>query len=326
MSLLKTPIPPTFTVNVGAAESSDRLRRTRELGVNMRNSVLKTLLGAGVLALALSGQALAADLPTKAAPAPVAPKAPDFDVAFGGGLMSDYLVRGITQTNHGATATAYVEPRYKEFYIGVAGTGLNWVGSSVNLNDPSAELDFYAGWRPTIGKWTFDLGYIYYNYARILPVTAGFYNADFYEIYGKASYAVTDQLTIGGAVYYSPNLLNYGNQSDYWEANAKWVGPSYGAIGTYVSGAYGYFHVANGDNGNTGIKIPSYSTWNAGLGFTWKALTLDLRYSDTNLNSGSCQAFWATGSNTPQGNQVDGWCRGQFVAKLTFDVLASALK
>jgi uncharacterized protein (TIGR02001 family) len=324
MSLPKTGFGPTFHGEREAANLQKASEDTR-IGGHMRNSSFKTLLGAATLALALSGPALAADMPVKAAPAP-APAAPDFDIAFGGGLMSDYLVRGITQTNHGATATAYFEPRYKEFYVGVAGTGLNWLGSSVNLNDPSAEIDFYGGWRPTVGKWTFDLGYIYYNYARILPVSAGFYNADFYEFYGKASYAVTDQLTIGGAVYYSPNLLNYGNQSDYWEANAKWVGPTFGAFGSYVSGAYGYFHVANGDNGNTGIKVPSYSTWNASIGFTWKALTLDLRYSDTNLSAGECQAFWATGAGTPQGNRVDGWCKSQFVAKLTFDLLASALK
>ena len=37
--------------------------------------------------------------------------------------------------------------------------------------------------------------------------------------------------------------------------------------------------------------MPSYNTWNIGIGFTYKVFTLDLRYSDTNLSKGNCNAF-----------------------------------
>jgi uncharacterized protein (TIGR02001 family) len=300
----------------------------------MRNLGLKTLLGAGVIALALSGQAFAADLPMKAAPA--APATPDFDIAFGGGIMSDYIFRGITQSNHGPSATAYFEPHYKEFYIGIAGSGIDWPsGTGYLLNSPTAEVDLYGGWRPTVGKWSFDLGYIYYLYPKSISASLGGYTSDFGEVYAKATYALTDALAVGGAVYYSPNLLNYGGDSLYYEANFKYTIPSaYFAKnwGGYVSGAYGRFDVEGGTfpvvNGAvSGLgPIPSYNTWNIGGGFTYKVFTLDLRYSDTNLrdDSGpgkSCGAFWnSTGSN------VGGWCRGAFAAKLSFDVLASALK
>ena len=40
-----------------------------------------------------------------------------------------------------------------------------------------------------------------------------------------------------------------------------------------------------------GIQMPSYNTWNIGIGFTYKVFTLDLRYSDTNLSKGDCNAF-----------------------------------
>jgi hypothetical protein len=133
---------------------------------------------------------------------------------------------------------------------------------------------------------------------------------------------VPDALTIGGAVYYTPNLLNYGNSADYWEANAKYVIPSSDFAkgwGAYLSGAYGYWHVSKDDI----TTIPSYSTWNVGGGFTYKVFTLDLRYSDTDLNSGSCISFWNAGAGA---TGVGGWCRGAFAAKLSFDVLASMLK
>lgn len=283
----------------------------------MRNALKAcagTCAAAGVVALLLSGPVLAADLPAKAAPAP-APAAPDFDVAFGGGIMSDYIFRGITQSNHGVSPTAYFEPRYKEFYIGIAGTGIDWPADNAHLlNSPSAEVDFYGGWRPVIGKWSFDFGYIYYAYPK---VAANTFHSDFGEFYAKANYALTDAFTIGGAVYYTPDILNYHLNATYYEGNAKYVVPStYFAKdwGGYLSGAYGRWHVESGGG------VPSYSTWNVGGGVTYKALTLDLRYSDTDLSNNGCIAFWIGGP------AVGGWCRGAFAAKLSFDLLASALK
>ncbi|HVT54862.1 MAG TPA: TorF family putative porin, partial [Xanthobacteraceae bacterium] len=287
--------------------------RANHLGVSMGNLGFKTLLGAGMLALAISSQARAADLPAKAIAAAPA-KAPDFDIAFGGGIMSDYIFRGITQSNHNVSPTAYFEPRYKEFYIGIAGSGIDWPGdASHGLNSPSAEVDLYGGWRPVVGKWTFDLGYIYYLYPNSLQTNAlgATFNSDFYELYAKATYAVTDALAVGGAVYWTPNILNYGDSADYWEVNAKYTLPSsYFAKnwGAYVSGAYGYWHVSKDDI----PTIPSYATWNAGIGFTWKAFTLDLRYSDTDMDKGDCMNFWFT-----TGTGVSGWCRASFAAKLS---------
>lgn len=280
----------------------------------MRKIGLKSLAGAGVFALAFSGQVLAADMPVKAVPAPVAP---DFDIAFGGGIASDYIFRGITQSNHGPSAAAYFEPRYKTLYIGIAGTGIDWPTDAAHqLNSPSAEVDLYGGWRPVIGKWSFDFGYIYYAYPK---VAANTFNSDFGEVYAKVSYALTDAFAIGGAVYYSPDILNYHLDGTYYEANAKYVIPaSYfeNGWGAYLSGAYGHWDVEQ----KAGSLVPSYSTWNVGGGITYKAFTLDLRYSDTDLSNTGCVNFWIGGP------AVGGWCRGAFAAKLSFDLLASALK
>ena len=45
-----------------------------------------------------------------------------------------------------------------------------------------------------------------------------------------------------------------------------------------------------------GIPLPSYTTWNIGVGWTWKVFTVDLRYIDTNLSKANCNAF--TGDHT----------------------------
>ena len=99
--------------------------------------------------------------------------------------------------------------------------------------------------------------------------------------------------------------------------------------GAFVSGAWGYFQVEKGATPFSAtlgapFSIPSYSTWNAGIAFTYKVFTLDLRYSDTSLNSTECIQFW--NADPAVSTSLSNWCRGQFTAKLTFDVLASMLK
>jgi hypothetical protein len=66
---------------------------------------------------------------------------------------------------------------------------------------------------------------------------------------------------------------------------------------------------------------------------TWKVFTLDLRYSDTDLNKGDCNAFTsdptATGvSNVTAINAGPGssWCGATFIAKLSADLTLGSLK
>src|SRR6202020_3563647 len=71
----------------------------------------KVVLLAAAFAIA-AGSAFAADMPLKAVKAP--PPAPfdPWDIAFGSAVMSDYIFRGVTQSNHNPSVTAYFETRY----------------------------------------------------------------------------------------------------------------------------------------------------------------------------------------------------------------------
>ena len=60
----------------------------------------------------------------------------------------------------------------------------------------------------------------------------------------------------------------------------------------------------------TAFHEPSYNTWNIGIGFTYKVFTLDLRYSDTNLSKGDCNAF--TSDYTPPD-----FSHGSFITRST---------
>ena len=116
---------------------------------------MKLPLAAALLAmagLAMSGAASAADLPVKAvkAPAPFDP----WDIAFGGAVMSDYVFRGITQSNHQPSVAAYFEPRYNinkdvQLYVGTSAESISFA------NHAAAEVDIYGGIRPTFGAFAF---------------------------------------------------------------------------------------------------------------------------------------------------------------------------
>src|SRR5690349_17231316 len=97
-----------------------------------------------IVALAATvAPALSADLVKKAAPAPVAVAAPPvWDVAFGGAVMSDYNFRGVSQSNRGASATAYFEPQFNTpvgtLYAGLAGWAIDWPSApQFGFTDPS---------------------------------------------------------------------------------------------------------------------------------------------------------------------------------------------
>ena len=114
-----------------------------------------------------------------------------------------------------------------------------------------------------------------------------------------------------------------------------------------MSGDLGYWSLGTSDPFYgvaafpAGVPYTSYATWDAGVSFTYKAFTLDMRYYDTNLTKAQCNVFTsdhtAAGLNsniTPINPGTAGggfglgsnWCSAAFVAKLQFQVNLSGLK
>jgi hypothetical protein len=339
--------------------------------------VMKRIVSLAATFVMLTGSAMAADLPVKAK-APPAPAFEPWDVAFGGGIVSDYLFRGVTQSAHKPSVAAYFEPRFNvnkdlQLYVGTSAESISFP------NRAAAEVDIYGGIRPTVGMFAFDLGlwgYLYPggqcfgslgttlqgNCAAFdqgldfgtppfggLPINGNFAkkNASFYEAYGKVTITVNDQWSVGFNEYYSPNFLNLGAWGDYASVTAKWTAPSttFGSsgVGLYVSGEFGrqWFGTSDAFYGTTigtafggpfpnGIPEPSYYTWNIGVGFTYKVFTLDLRYSDTNLSKGNCNAFTSDYTATSTGfvtaiNPLgfgSNWCGAAGIARLSADLTA----
>jgi Bacterial protein of unknown function (Gcw_chp) len=336
------------------------------MGIDMKKLVLL----ATALAM-VSGSALAADMPLKAAKAP--PPAPfdPWDVAFGGALMNDYIFRGVTQSNHKPSVAAYFEPRYNvtkdlQLYVGVSGESISFA------NRAAAEIDVYGGIRPTFGAFAFDIGVWGYLYPGgtcqfgvatdpagnplspecqtnfLLNGNVMKKDVSFFEVYGKVNYTINDNWQVGVNEYYTPSFLNSGAWGDYASITAKYTAPStiFGTsgVGMYVSGEFGRQFLGTTDSfyGTTftnpgfagpfpnGIKYADYNTWNIGIGFTYKVFTLDLRYSDTDLNKGNCNAFTSAfnGSGTTNITSINptgvgsNWCGAAGIAKLSADLTA----
>jgi uncharacterized protein (TIGR02001 family) len=293
---------------------------------------------------------LGGKLVTKAPPAP--PPSP-WDVAFGAAVMSDYNFRGITQSNHKPSVAAYFEPRYNftdslQGYIGIAGESISFP------NRAAAEIDGYIGIRPTFGKLSTDFGFWYYWYPGGTCFNSSFAECEpslpngnvikkdlsFWEVYAKLSYAFSDQLSAGASVFYSPSVLNSGADGTYVTGVAKYVGtPFANGLGWYVSADVGHWFLGTSDSFYAvtgfpnGIPYKSYTNWDVGVGFTYKVFTLDLRYYDTDLNKGDCNAFTsdftASGvSSTPinPGGPGSKWCGATFIAKLSADLTFANLK
>jgi len=318
-----------------------------------------SVLAAAVVAALSASSALAADMPVKVTKAPAAPVSP-WDIAFGAAIMNDYNFRGISQSNHKPSVAEYQELRYNwnsslQTYLGVSGESISFP------NKAAAEVDFYGGIRPTFGPVAFDFGIWYYYYPGgrcqgagapfapagcidVLPNgNTALANVSFVEYYGKLLWTVNDSLAIGVNEFYDPSWLNSGSWGNFTEGTIKYTLPSTvplpTGVGMYLSGEVGHYWFGGTPNAflaappvfPVGAKYPGYTTWNAGMGFTWKVFTLDFRYYDTDLNRQQCNFLTADQTagtvNVAGGAQgQSSWCGAAFITKLSFDLTLANLK
>ena len=264
------------------------------------------------LALTASVPALAADMPMKAPAAPAAAPSP-WDVLFGTAFTTDYVLRGISQTNRKPAAQGYFEVDYTatdwlKLYAGV------W-GSSLASYNADAEIDPSAGVRLSWGNFGLDLGYVYYYYPDGTNGTNTY--GSFGEFYAKPSYKVADWLTIGAVIDGGDNfndgyLIKGSKTAGYYSGNAVITLPWHPVADVTLS-----LNPEVGRQVYDCTGCVSYDYWDVGFDINYKAITLDLRYWDTDKH-GFYLAPVAYGGKDLAGST--------FVATLKFDTSLSALK
>ena len=290
----------------------------------------KSALLVGLAAVLFAGSAFAADAPEKkkkkkaAAPAPVVEQVSPFDFAFGASVKSRYVSRGISQSATNPAAAVYGEVRYNEiFYANVA-------YNTVKLpTKPSGEVDLSVGARPVIGNLTTDIGAVYYWYPGagiyVYPgataVTSVPGSPNYFEGYIKPAYAVTDKITLGANFYGSPSWGHTGATDIYTSATFKVALP----YDLAISGEFGRQFLGSSKTYLGPVAYPDYNTWNAGITYTYKNASLDLRYSGTDLSKTNCQIIASDPKGATNGAKSK-WCGNTFLATLAVDFVYSELK
>ncbi len=221
---------------------------------------LKLALVAAAASVAMSGAAMAEEL----------------KLSYNVGVASDYIFRGISNTNTKGQIFGGVDASYGIGYAGVWTSNVDF-----GTSNPDQEVDLYAGVKPTVGPVSLDLGVIYYGYIKDEAPESNRTTAypgqfGYFEVKAAASTAVGPG-TIGAALYYSPEFPGEGGEALYGEINGSVpIGEKLS-----LSGALGRQEVDT--DGYYGGITKGYTTYNIGITAAINDhLSADLRYSDTN--------------------------------------------
>jgi uncharacterized protein (TIGR02001 family) len=243
----------------------------------------------GIVGLALltgfSAPAFAADIYTPAAAAaPVEAAAPTHKLGLSANvaLTTDYIFRGISQTAENPAIQGGFDLTYNIFYAGVWSSNLDFGGGPFGQDIASIEIDYYAGIRPTWGKWTFDVGGYAYTYPGSCESKCGLGELDYFELKTGVSRTFFDKLSLSLANWWSPDNSGGIGQNDVLEFGAGWAFNKWWIFTPTVSGLVGHQWAEQSEGG------VDYTYWNAGLslGFAEK-FTADIRYWDT--DNSTCQ-------------------------------------
>jgi uncharacterized protein (TIGR02001 family) len=232
----------------------------------------RLILGVAAALLLTAGQAAADGMPTRGKAKAAEPDGRPCTVSANVGLTTDYVFRGISQSNEEAAVQGGVDLTCGRFYVGV------W-SSSIYAAEATAEVDLYGGFRTTTGPINWDLGLIYYGYpGEPSPSSFGFGN--YVELKVAASGEIWKGGTLAGTVFYSPEYLDAFGSTWTFEGSFTQVLPNVGMLTPTFSATIGRLDFQDSDS-------DSYTYWNVGLtlGFH-ERWAVDLRYWDTDIDGG----------------------------------------
>lgn len=196
-------------------------------------------------------------------------------------LTTDYVFRGISQTRGAPAVQGGADYDGGFLYAGAWASNVDFdefdAGSGV-------EVDLYAGLRPEVGPVIFDVGVVGYFYPGVKDLQAGGDvegELDYVEAYAKASVSPLERLTLGAALYFSPEFAGETGAAYYGEASAEYALTD----ATTVSASVGYQTVEDVSGVFPGDFSDAYTTWSVGLTQSFGTFELDVRYTDTDIEA-----------------------------------------
>ncbi|MGI9404292.1 MAG: TorF family putative porin [Hyphomicrobium sp.] len=218
----------------------------------------------------------------------------EFTYSFNIAGTSEYVFRGLSQTDRDPTLQGGADFGWGSLYLGVWASGLDFgTTGAPNFRDvANAEIDIYGGYAPSwdtktfLGKIDFDFGVIYYWYPNARDAGAELDYVEFKAGYTSQLWSfLIPGLSSGTTVFYSPEYS--GEIGAVWtvESTYTWQGREIRGIKPTLSALLGWQKGEDSALYNEGID-DEYYYWNAGLTLGIEKLSFDFRYWDTDLNKG----------------------------------------
>lgn len=234
----------------------------------------KSLLALAVLGTLNSGITYAEEAtPAKA-------ETPAYTVAYNVGLYSQYIFRGMTQTDSSPALQGGVDYTHSSgFYLGAWGSNVSWPRDNYGAPDTgsyyesggSLEIDLYGGYRTELGKSgvTLDVGALQYYYpGRKTDSTWAKINTT--EVYGALSYgwlqAKYSQVVSKDAWGWGKTSLGGSDANGTYYAELNLTVPVSDLIkAPYLNGVTALAHVGRQDFSGKSNDYASYTDYKLGF-------------------------------------------------------------
>lgn len=229
-------------------------------------------------------RAAAAVLATASLATALPAQAGDSTVAGNAGLFSQYVFRGLTQTNERPALQGGVDFTHPSgFYLGTWLSNVSWFSDTNAGTSNHLEWDLYGGWKVPLGDVTLDLGVLRYQYPGRYPgLSAGTVKPNTTEAYAglawkwltfKYSYSVDD--TFG---------VEDSKGTDYLDLSASVPVAEGWTVSAHV-GRQGFGGTSSAARaaGTTNDALYTYTDWKAGVSWAFSPKwTASLAYTDSN--------------------------------------------
>lgn len=183
------------------------------------------------------------------------------------GLTSDYIFRGVSQSDRHMAVQGGFDLTYGAFYAGVWGSNVDFGVNNAGLSYADIETDLYAGLKfKLMPKLEADIGAIYYAYPDSNDDPGARQN--YFEGKLGLSAALTDKFSVSGTVFYSPDYYFQSGKTFTYEGGAELTLPADFKL--------------SGTVGTVQFKDPAlddYNYWNIGVSKDFLSkFTADVRY------------------------------------------------
>lgn len=204
-------------------------------------------------------------------------------VAGNVGLFSEYLFRGLKQTDgKPALQGGFDYSHSSGFYAGTWASNVSWLADSqatTGYSSSSLEWDFYGGYKGAIGDFGYDIGLLYYWYpGRVAP---GFTEADTLEAYGAVSwkwFTAKLNVSVGDETFGVPN----SEGTYYLDLSAS-------VPLTAQLAAQAHYGMQEFEGTTAGVEndsFASYKDWKLGVSYALpQGFTLGAFYTDTDMDT-----------------------------------------